>query len=480
MSYHQQQQQYYGYQPPAQDYSPLRENYILKVDDIPGAKPKQGNSTKYTQHYQQRLANNNPFFENSLAMQEKLYQSGTYHYANGPNPFTTAKKHYNVHHESEIAKSGVMQGRDGAPQNLNYVDFPRNLTTEDIPGAAPGTLQSKAAKNHELAQKLRAQQTNNSVQLPSTHDTLDHFQRQQQQQANPETPPYRYNHSISGPQSPVRNSNNFHHGQYSPEQPRGSAQEQYYSQQQQEKNYNQYEQTPLEDRRAKHVVFKDEPPREEPVQYREQPNQYREQPRGYDEMPPQYRDQPPSQGYEQDYLDSYVAKNTAYNQLSLGGQGLEQYQNSPVMPGSKQGQISKRDHLDQIDHDFISQQQALEKKVRETTRGRGFNIISNNATSSFQSPTRRAYGSSIKGMIKNTEDTRKYETAGMPRGWNTSNIQSGTAGQNYTVGDVAGGMNEYNETNYRYANKPGQGAPLQQDQYYGGKALKNMSGVRLY
>lgn len=51
----------------------------------------------------------------------------------------------------------------------------------------------------------------------------------------------------------------------------------------------------------------------------------------------------------------------------------------------------------------------------------------------------------------------------------------------YPTIDVAGGANDYTETKYRYANKSlQQQQPLAQGQYYGIKALKNLSGVKLY
>lgn len=110
--------QYYSNSRPQNEFSPLRENYNLKVDDIPGtlayqnkteflgAVPKFGYTTKKIQHYATKLINDQRPFEAKLATKEQAYSSGLYH--EDFSPTSTQKKHYNVHHESEISRSGLI------------------------------------------------------------------------------------------------------------------------------------------------------------------------------------------------------------------------------------------------------------------------------------------------------------------------------------------------------------------------------------
>jgi len=75
------------------------------------------------------------------------------------------------------------------------------LTTEDIPGAKPGTLQSKTVKNHDLANKIR--------QGKAIEDSLDKFQ-QQNRNSSPYSPQIRQ----SVDYSPVRRGGNYHYQNY--------------------------------------------------------------------------------------------------------------------------------------------------------------------------------------------------------------------------------------------------------------------------
>lgn len=54
------------------------------------------------------------------------------------------------------------------------------MTTHDIPGALPGTLQSKVVKNYELAQKLRKTGSPDDGNRKQSEDTLDQFKREYQ------------------------------------------------------------------------------------------------------------------------------------------------------------------------------------------------------------------------------------------------------------------------------------------------------------
>lgn len=55
------------------------------------------------------------------------------------------------------------------------------MTTHDIPGATPGTLQSKVVKNYELAQKLRKTSSQDeAIKQRQSEDSLDQFRREYQ------------------------------------------------------------------------------------------------------------------------------------------------------------------------------------------------------------------------------------------------------------------------------------------------------------
>jgi len=61
----------------------------------------------------------------------------------------------NVHHASEIGQHKVLERGDNTDQKVLLFDFPRNLNTKDIPGAIPGSLQSKGVRNYDLSFKIR-------------------------------------------------------------------------------------------------------------------------------------------------------------------------------------------------------------------------------------------------------------------------------------------------------------------------------------
>jgi len=157
------------------NFSPNRESLSLKVGDIQGASPTRQYASKKTMHYNDRLATNYEPFQSKLKLQEVNYGQGSYN-ETANEPKSPGKKHYTVHYASEIAQYNVLAGNEIAPRHLHDVEFPRNLSTTDIPGAIPGSLQNKSLKSNQLASLLRE----NSPKRPTSlaEDSLDKFNRE--------------------------------------------------------------------------------------------------------------------------------------------------------------------------------------------------------------------------------------------------------------------------------------------------------------
>jgi len=472
------------------DFSPLRQNYSLSVEDIAGAKPKQRLATKKTQHYEDKLANDNSPFLARQQLHEKLYVSGNYH--EGGLNLATQKKHYHAHHTSEIAQHNLMQRREneGSSPHLNQVDFPRNLATDDIPGAKAGTLQSKTVKNHDLANKIRAGQF--------IEDSLDRFQ----QQKRSESPsPYIYgNDHYSSPalrenyhQPRSQSINPGKKVTYEDARQRASVNaleavhRQPFSRERGERasvpaNYEAYS---LYNQHAS-AENQYQAPSQNNIHYepRSAENYPRQQVEAY--QPPVERQQPEPVNYE-----SYAPRqNESYQAPPRQNESYKNDYNNqreePQLPPQQQPSPVKymtKGHAPIKADDLIKHQGALEKKYFDNLKGRTFNIISGYPSASmYTNLPKKSYGSSLNAMAKNVEGYRKAEQM---KSWNP--YEQNLNNTNQTVDGVgrreidslgfAGKLNDYSNTNIRYGNPPRDQAPLDPSQLYGTRALKNLSGV---
>ncbi|CAK82697.1 unnamed protein product (macronuclear) [Paramecium tetraurelia] len=139
----------------------------LLTIDIPGAQPRKKSiqlnkmeSLDTKQCRQLKLQQQSVIimltFRLNIAQQDqhygrRRYQHDFHHFCNSFVPQgeyyfdVSQKKHYNLQ-EGEIKQMRALE---------NIYDQPKLLTTNDIDGAMPGSLQSKVVKNMEKAQKLR-------------------------------------------------------------------------------------------------------------------------------------------------------------------------------------------------------------------------------------------------------------------------------------------------------------------------------------
>jgi len=90
---------------------------------------------------------------------------------------------------------------------------------------------------------------------------------------------------------------------------------------------------------------------------------------------------------------------------------------------------SKKDLINNLSQDIITQQAVLERKIWEAMKGRAYNIISGTpSTQHIPGYGKQTYGTSIQAMQKNTETVKRPEP-GQVRAWNPSQIPSTTLTQ---------------------------------------------------
>jgi len=137
-----------------------RELLSLKVDDIPGARPKVINATKNINHYHQRMVEDGVQFKDYMVnYQHKnnddiIFGSGRLYPERRVGRI--GKKQYDRHWISEISATETLKGnRNPGNQPIQSFDYPRSLAIHDIPGAVAGSSKSQALKNHALAEKMR-------------------------------------------------------------------------------------------------------------------------------------------------------------------------------------------------------------------------------------------------------------------------------------------------------------------------------------
>lgn len=146
------------------------------------------------------------------------------------------------------------------------------------------------------------------------------------------------------------------------------------------------------------------------------------------------------------------------------------------------------DQLHHLNGEILQNLKPLERKIEESMKRRPYNILSNQGTSSNSSVySGMPYGYALKALAKGQEDT-KIQQAMKSKGVEYNPFQPmknyGRDNQetlrNKWPMNVAGKNNYYGETEFRYANKTEMQNPLNQEQIYGIRALKNMSGMKLY
>ncbi|CAD8117000.1 unnamed protein product [Paramecium sonneborni] len=143
----------------------------LLTVDIQGAQPKSRNA------YMNRLLPNQMRFEEQIRVQQqnpkqdykfgrRRYQHDFHHFCNicipqGEEHFEKSNKKHFVIPEGEIKQYRALENYYDQPKQI---EIDRLLCTNDIDGAVPGSLQSKAVRNQEMAQKLRIQREEQRIQ----------------------------------------------------------------------------------------------------------------------------------------------------------------------------------------------------------------------------------------------------------------------------------------------------------------------------
>jgi hypothetical protein len=372
------------------NFSPLRQSNALRSDDIPGARPRprHGFASKNTQHYGERLISNTQSFD--LKNMPDVKPSSP-----------TQKKHYGIHFNSEIAQYNLMHIGEQAPRQLHEVEFPRNLSTKDIPGASPKTFHSTGVKNYYLAGRMRSDISSQNDDRNPLEDSLDKFQRERPQmrssmaiktnksslyeQESAQFKPQNHHYSLSQTSSPLK-------------------QVRYYNEERKEEEenpeMNQYTQNPQTlpniqtkqnlEQTSNPKFFQELPPINQnqniqPVQNSQQILQNQ----GYYQRPEENVNPQPN-----------VEKNQ-YEPSNL-------YSFSPSRPQHSRIKSEATD-MEKLTQDMIFQQRLLEKKMKEAWKGRAFNIVSNSPSTLYVNKGGNKYGSSIKALDRGQEYDRGTE-----------------------------------------------------------------------
>ncbi|CAD8179937.1 unnamed protein product [Paramecium pentaurelia] len=177
----------------------------LLTVDILGAQPKSRNS------YMNRLLPHQMRYEEQIRVQQQIpkqdykfgrrrYQHDFHHFCNicipqGEEYFEKSNKKHFIIPEGEIKQYKALE---------NYYDQPKLLCTNDIDGAVPGSLQSKAVRNQEVAQKMRIQREEQKAQKNKALYQSQIEQSYEEQEAY--SPQPQRNKSFSVQLSPVQQS----------------------------------------------------------------------------------------------------------------------------------------------------------------------------------------------------------------------------------------------------------------------------------
>jgi hypothetical protein len=159
----------------------------------------------------------------------------------------------------------------------------------------------------------------------------------------------------------------------------------------------------------------------------------------------------------------------------------DHYQYNNNMKDRNSMQQIKKSTYEDISYDSPSKNKGFDKRIETYSPGKSFNILSNQSMSQNEMQERSPYGRTISALLSGQESVSKGGYDGQtlsPKRQATLNRSDSLKKQ--MEGDVAGRHNFYGETDYRYANKLPEREPLQTDQIYGPKALKNLSCLKLY
>jgi len=171
---------------------------------------------------------------------------------------------------------------------------------------------------------------------------------------------------------------------------------------------------------------------------------------------------------------------------------------SPTIKSPNRIQPNKPSHVEEINNEIILKQQTSQKRVDEPkthNNHKSYNIISNTASSTNPSLLQGLpFGYAVRSLERNLEDVHTeaiVRSKGLdPQSPSLSpqRHESYQSQKTQKFNDkkydpsifVAGKNNSYGETEFRYANKLPNQEPLAQSQFYGIRALKNLSSLKLY
>jgi hypothetical protein len=153
------------------------------------------------------------------------------------------------------------------------------------------------------------------------------------------------------------------------------------------------------------------------------------------------------------------------------------------------------DNLNKLSFDIMKTQKPLEQRIEESMKKRPYNILTNQGSGSSSSSAYHGmpYGYALKALLKNQEDAKIQKAMESKGAEYSSPLQTSKKFDTYRSVDYkdalrnqykgpgeAGKTNYYGETEFRYANKTQMQDPLSPEQMYGIRALKNLSGMKLY
>jgi hypothetical protein len=159
----------------------------------------------------------------------------------------------------------------------------------------------------------------------------------------------------------------------------------------------------------------------------------------------------------------------------------EQYQHNNHTREPNNVQQVRKNNYEDLSYETASRQRGYDRKVEEPFTRQGYNILNNQSASHNSFQEKLPYGRNISALLTDHEEIVKSNS---PKRQGNSFSQTGFdrsgSMRNPADAEVAGRHNYYGETEFRYANKLPEQEPLQKDQIYGGKALKNLSCLKLY
>jgi hypothetical protein len=381
-------------------FSPTRVSNALRSDDIPGARPRprHGFASKNTQHYGEKLGYNQPY--------EMIKATSDVAKPSSPSQ----KKHYGVHFTSEIQQYNLMHVGDQAPRQLHEVDFPRNLSTKDIPGASPKTFHSPGLKNYYMPSRNRSEISSQKDDRNPLEDSLDKFQR--------EKPMMRSSLAIHTNKS----------GLYDQELPAYKPQNNHYSLSQNNsplKRGGYYDEEKNNEEGNRQLNQTHQPIQNTHIRQSTEPIL---NPKFFQDPPQMTQNPQPVQNYQQ------IVQNQGYQQRpEENANNQPSTEKNPYEPNdlysfppqqAKHSRIkSDANDMEKLTQDMIFQQRLLEKKMKDVWKGRAFNIVSNSPSPLYVNKGGNKYGSSIRALDKGQEYDKAPELLNL-KGWSAGNQAS--------------------------------------------------------